>query len=136
MTDKQDKQDAKDERMAAQKQLAEERKEEKREEAAEQRREDKQAAKDENDLAAADAAQAEEAIKHPDPKRHPKAGDSVKVALGPGVHQKHTLKVTKAREDITSPDGQISVEVKLDYEHLTIMHKSHNGQFPYWEWPE
>ena len=70
------------------------------------------------------------------PKRHPKAGEFVLVSLGPGVHQKHTLKVVKAREDIKSPDGQISVEVKLDYDHLTVMHKSHNGAFPYWEWPE
>jgi len=102
--------------------------------AKEERAQAKQDAKEEK--AATDQAAAEEAIKHPDPKRHPKHGDVVVVSLGPGVHQNHTLKVEKARDDIKSPDGQISVEVKLDYDNLTVMHKSHNGAFPYWEWPE
>lgn len=117
MTDKQDRKDAQD-----------------KQDAKEERAQAKQDAKDEKAAVEADAA--EEAIKHPDPKRHPKEGDKVHVVLGPGAHQKHTLKVIKAREDITSPDGQIAVEVKLDYDNLTLMHKSHNGLLPYWEWPE
>lgn len=67
--------------------------------------------------------------------RCPAAGDKVKIVYG-NRDLLTSVIYPISIQSFVSPDGYVSVCVKVDGIKIDIPHKSKNEGMPFWEWPE